>query len=492
MEITEIPVTEYLKHCMNSAREKGFLWVMILLARERDSPKSYEDLCQYWESYNNLTGETILFLLSAPGLQKEVTEKRLLCLGDCSWRGFTNRNIVIVNQNDSTFGVKHILKSRSAEYRKQAVQDNTRYITELCTQLNISEKSVPALVMISTSSDENISPVVIPLSNDNAYDTIRQVIEAVEAPMREYMKHERSLKEYYYIRNNQKAVTNLSSKERKFLEAKERIEDALEKTNNPEEKALLLSAYNQKDKHVCHHFPQPLRAALNRYIDTLSEDTRFEEHIKEKQEAIKTRKIECERLDVSIRFEQVMILRYKNEVDRCIGELSEKYSTKDNGVIMSDLPHFRIGISYSGTIEETFVLPACSALLKLGYSKDDIFFAPWHHALTNGANADRRLRKIYHDHCDIVVVFLSQDYPKKPLPGSVEWQAISDRIYTEDSTICLLKVGDFDVEKVGLYNTEAITEQIIDLNSNEVAKFIHKYYTQRYGGVPKSGVKRSK
>ena len=475
MEITEVPVTEYLKHCMDSAKNNGFLWIMILLARKRDAPESYEDICQFWDSYDDLTGKAILFLLSAPGLRKDVTENSIPRQKDCSWREFKNLNIVYVNKDKSTPYMKQTLENQMNEYRRQAVNDNTRYITELCSQLNMSESSVPALILIPTHSGENASPIVIPLKNDNAYDTIRKVIEAVEAPLREYRKHEQKLKQYYYLRRNQNTVPAFSSKERKFLEAKECIENTLERTNDPEAKALLLSAYEQKDKHVCHRFPQPLRAALNRCIDILSEDPSLEERIMEKHEAIKTRKIECERLDVSIRFEQDIISKCKNEVDRCIGELSEKFSTKEDGVRTSDLPHFEIGFSYSGTIERDFVQPACSALLKLGYSKEDIFFAPWHDTLANGADANKRLRRIYHDCCDIVVVFLSKDYSERALPGSVEWSAIMNRILTGDSaSICLLKVGDFDLERVGLYQTQAITKQIQGLDSNEVAKFIHE------------------
>ncbi len=37
MEIINMPIAEYLKTCKKVAYQRGFVWIMVLLARERDA-----------------------------------------------------------------------------------------------------------------------------------------------------------------------------------------------------------------------------------------------------------------------------------------------------------------------------------------------------------------------------------------------------------------------------------------------------------------------
>ena len=64
MEVTNLPILDYLEFCRNTARNRGYLWVMVLLARKRDSQESYNDIKKYWNSYNDLIHNRILFLFS--------------------------------------------------------------------------------------------------------------------------------------------------------------------------------------------------------------------------------------------------------------------------------------------------------------------------------------------------------------------------------------------------------------------------------------------
>ena len=66
MLITNLSIVEYIQTCIKTAYDQGYLWVMVLLARERDATRSYEELKRYWDSFNDLTGKSILFILSMP------------------------------------------------------------------------------------------------------------------------------------------------------------------------------------------------------------------------------------------------------------------------------------------------------------------------------------------------------------------------------------------------------------------------------------------
>ena len=142
------------------------------------------------------------------------------------------------------------------------------------------------------------------------------------------------------------------------------------------------------------------------------------------------------------------------------------------------VPHFKIGITFSGKYRKQFVEPFCDELLKLGYNKDDIFYDSWHDVLINGVHGDSILRQIYFKNCDCVVVLLSPDYKEKNWTGHIEWSAVKELINTgNDDKICLLRVDSADIGSIdGLYKNQTIAKAIDDMSAPEIAAFIHKKY----------------
>lgn len=142
------------------------------------------------------------------------------------------------------------------------------------------------------------------------------------------------------------------------------------------------------------------------------------------------------------------------------------------------VPHFKIGITFSGKYRKQFVEPFCEELLKLGYNKDDIFYDSWHDVLINGVHGDSILRQIYFKNCDCVVVLLSPDYKEKNWTGHIEWSAVKELINTgNDDKICLLRVDSADIGNIdGLYSNQTIAKAIDDMPAAEIATFIHRKY----------------
>lgn len=147
--------------------------------------------------------------------------------------------------------------------------------------------------------------------------------------------------------------------------------------------------------------------------------------------------------------------------------------------------HFKIGMTFSGRYRKRYIEPVCNELLKLGYSRDDIFFDDWHDVLINGINGDAQLRRIYNDCCDSVVVLLSPDYNEKHWTGNVEWRSIKELINTgKDGRVCLLSVDSVNIGNIdGLYQYQAITKSIDDLSIREIADFIDQKYKLIIGGL---------
>lgn len=140
--------------------------------------------------------------------------------------------------------------------------------------------------------------------------------------------------------------------------------------------------------------------------------------------------------------------------------------------------HFKIGITFSGKYRASHIEPICDQLLNLGYYKGDIFYDKWHDALINGPSGDKKLRQIYNECCDCIVVLLSPDYSERNWTGNIEWKSIKELINTgKDDKICLLSIDSADIGEIdGLYQYQSIVKSIDDLSIREVAGFIDQKY----------------
>ncbi|MCM1540510.1 MAG: hypothetical protein NC121_04545 [Blautia sp.] len=138
---------------------------------------------------------------------------------------------------------------------------------------------------------------------------------------------------------------------------------------------------------------------------------------------------------------------------------------------------FKIGVTFSGKYRNR-IEPICNSLLNLGYNKDEVFYDFWHESWLNGPHGDDKLRKIYNQQCDCVVVLLSPDYADRNWPGRIEWPAVKALINIgKEDKICLLGIDRVDIDKIsGLYINQAIVKFIDDMTSEEIADFIHEKY----------------
>lgn len=176
-----------------------------------------------------------------------------------------------------------------------------------------------------------------------------------------------------------------------------------------------------------------------------------------------------------------MLEKIRDDFDVAIPQysiVSKQESIKRDRGMKIRVPHFKIGITFSGKYRKQFVEPFCEELLKLGYNKDDIFYDSWHDVLINGVHGDSILRQIYFKNCDCVVVLLSPDYKEKNWTGHIEWSAVKELINTgNDDKICLLRVDSADIGNIdGLYSNQTIAKAIDDMPAAEIATFIHRKY----------------
>lgn len=142
---------------------------------------------------------------------------------------------------------------------------------------------------------------------------------------------------------------------------------------------------------------------------------------------------------------------------------------------------FKIGVSFCGEHRASSVLPVLNHLVDgVEFTKENVFYDKWHPVLINSASkADVKIKKIYSEQCDLVVVFLSKEYNSKPWTGGIEWTAVREVINQTDKTdtVFLLNVDDVDINKIdGLSSITAIATKMSEYTAEEIARFIKEKF----------------
>lgn len=477
---------DYLKYCRESAEKKGYKWIMVLLARELDAVKSYDQLKKYWNSFNDLTGNLVLFILSIPNDSHE--EANGLTNPIQPWRVINNSNLKIINEDSHTISAYTFPSEETIEhYRNQAIDNNSNGISNLCSFFNIPEESVPSILLFETHSRSLHPSCVIPLESDDLYASIKKFFIFIQPAVEKYLDLSEEIEQIekeIAIISGENQKNNFSDIEKQYIRTKNSLMRAVE--NNGIDKTIVQNIIIERNEELCLGLPRPINYQLSKVIKLISDIPDIEETITRKQQAHD----HCETL---INSKEDILYDKETEIDKAEDELfsivkqyGENLSTKKFSV-RSQLDnnrlheHFKIGITFSGKYRERIVEPLCYELLNWGYDIRDIFYDAWHDVLINGVHGDTTLRKIYTERCDMVVVLLSPDYKEKNWTGNIEWPAIKELINTNKSDkICLLRINKTDIGSIdGLYVNQAIFKDIDNLSIKDIAVFINSSYQHR-------------
>ena len=98
MEISNLPIADFYKHCIEGARDRGFRWIITLVARPADVPGLYENLMDSWHSLDSLTANYFLFLFAGKENRTEDEQFQSRVANRFrSYQGVFNRFMRIVN-----------------------------------------------------------------------------------------------------------------------------------------------------------------------------------------------------------------------------------------------------------------------------------------------------------------------------------------------------------------------------------------------------------
>lgn len=273
MEIIKIPILDFFKYSLDSAYERGFIWVMCLLARDADAEETYQQVKSYWDSFHDLTGKIILFVFA--GKQSEEKQPTALLRHEAkNYRALTNPSIRFVGDDAPT--LPHYMYP-SFNYETYQMNDlavtHTRSITELRDFFGLSEIDVPSLVFVPTHPLAREKRVVIKLRKENLYQMVKKIVESLEEPL---IKLKKTQDDYAHIDDRLTELNHEikhlqvdSNIQNRFSKAKSYLVGLIQKTEDDNLKLCLQDIISNKIVYDWHRFDHQTRAYLNQYLDLL-------------------------------------------------------------------------------------------------------------------------------------------------------------------------------------------------------------------------------
>lgn len=315
MEISNLPIADFYKHCIEGARDRGFRWIITLVARPADVPGLYENLMDSWHSLDSLTANYFLFLFAGKEnrTQDEQFQSRVANRFR-SYQGVFNRFMRIVNpQAELTTYTPYDWRSNK-RYVENIHETQTDAIDSLKRLFDISEASIPCLVFTSLSQN---SRYVVKLNrySHNLYDLFKSIFEKIDSHLRDLWELEikethlqekkRSLE--YELRNRPKTVEGtLYSLYSELCEYAKQQEDA----------DLQLCIENRRYKTL----PQPIRGKLSKYID-LSKEYEQKNKIEFRIESISDKVSAQEKQTITLQAELNLVTKELPETKQRISHL---------------------------------------------------------------------------------------------------------------------------------------------------------------------------
>lgn len=208
---TYLPLVEYYKKCLNTAKLNGFVWTISILSRRADTERLYDKLLKQWHSLGNITGNRILFVFSCNRFNEPTVIFKNKKRGSS---GYINQ-FIRVSKNFPLFGMNcaYGFGKVANEPKKNLIDLHSDSISEMMRYLKLAEKDVPCMIITNLISNKN--SVVNLIDDFDCYSFIKLIIESIEEQLLEYERFYDEEQEFF------KAYNNYS----KFIDVRESIKN---------------------------------------------------------------------------------------------------------------------------------------------------------------------------------------------------------------------------------------------------------------------------
>lgn len=251
MNIIDIPMIDYLKYCKKTVSSQGYQWIMVLLAREIEAKESYEQLREDWNSFNDITSNNILFVFTVSRKKLNIEYDANGISDDISGVVSTPGLSIFNGENIIKIVKRHVFSKKWMDReQRNALENNTNIISDLCREYRIDESMVPAILLFNVEKGMR-QPFVIPITTDDLYGTIKGLLIATTQEREQYTE---CIKKLRRVKPQIK-----SSNSSGYAKYERDIQDIFE---NPQTVASLTELKNDAD--VAY---EKLSAAINNYCD---------------------------------------------------------------------------------------------------------------------------------------------------------------------------------------------------------------------------------
>lgn len=252
MDISSIPIVDFLKFCRKGARNKGYYWIACILSRTSDSKKLYENIKEDWQSLDSITGSKFLVLLAGNEIYSSDKSQ-----GDChdlnscitdNYESYIKRYnpfATIIGNNSIKTDLSSVRHSILHEYIDKIESTQTDAIQSLKQYFGIEEQNIPCLVYIPLYEEQypfNNIIVPLPIYNADLYMYFKELFVDI-SPMIAQLSQ-----------NYDELTLRIDKVYDKLISLAETRSDS----------KILLKCINEKIYYKC---DQPVRGLLNQYID---------------------------------------------------------------------------------------------------------------------------------------------------------------------------------------------------------------------------------
>ena len=261
MEISNLPIADFYKYCIEGAHSRGYKWIITLVARPADVPGLYENLMNSWYSLNSLTGNYFLFLFA--GKENRTQEEQIQSRGSNifkSYQAVFNRFTRIINPQAE---LKYWSQDwrRDSGYIEHVPESQTEAIESLKVLFNISETNIPCLVFTSLNQSSRYIVEIDRYSNQlyNLFKSIFEKVDSYLVDLRRLEAHEIGLWKKKYAIEEELRDQPVAIEGKLYSLYSELCEYAKQQNDTD----LRLCIENRRYKTL----PQPIRGKLSKYVD---------------------------------------------------------------------------------------------------------------------------------------------------------------------------------------------------------------------------------
>lgn len=244
MDITNIPIVDFLKYCKQGAKEKGYYWIACIICRSSDSDELYSNIIKDWQSLDCITGKRLLVLFAGN------ENKNSAITNPDGWWQRSNPFATIIGENAV---LEMDISSKRHDFLRESLDSvessQTDAVDSLMTYFNIEEYDVPCLVYI-------------PLyKNEYAFDNIIVPIPTEGADLYKYFKR--------IFNDIASKIKCLSLDSDNLIQKIETVYDELiEYIGDKPNKETLIQYIEEQKYYKC---AEPFRGKLSRYVDYCKE-----------------------------------------------------------------------------------------------------------------------------------------------------------------------------------------------------------------------------